>query len=345
VLISKIPPILATLNGSKPSRKPVWFMRQAGRYLPEYQEIRKKHSMLEAIRTPSLASEITLQPLRRFDFDAAIIFADILNPLIGMGIELDFIEKEGPKIFNPIKNKEDILALKKFNPLESIGYTLEAIEIVKKSIDESKVVLGFSGAPFTLSTYLIDGKTPNSLKHIFKFIKNNPEGWNILQDKLSDFIVDYAIAQSNAGVSAIQLFDSWAGFLSPTQFDNLVVPTVSNIIKRIKEKINTPIVYFSTGTSGYFDIISKIPADGFSIDWRSNIAKSHETLGKNKMIQGNLDPEILALDLERTILEVRSILNLTQNNDRHIFNLGHGILPHTPIENVTAVLNEIRNFK
>ena len=324
----------------------MWFMRQAGRYLPEYRNIRTKHSMLEAIQTPSLAAEITLQPLRRFDLDAAIIFADILNPLIGMGIELDFVEKEGPKIFNPISTEQDVARLTVPNPTNSVGYTLEAIEFVKKNLPNptEQVVLGFAGAPFTLSTYLIEGKTSNSLHHVRNFIFKYPNAWEHLQQKLSDFIVEYLIAQVNAGVSAVQIFDSWAGLLSAHSYKKIVLPTVIDLVTKFKNKCNAPIIYFSTGTSGYFDLLKHIPVDGFSIDWRTPISKAHSELGGQFAIQGNLDPELIASDLESLLIETNAILEDSKNIDSHVFNLGHGITPQTPIENVQAVIEAVRKF-
>ncbi len=321
-------------------------MRQAGRYLPEYRNLRSQHSMLQAIQTPSLAAEITLQPLRRFDLDAAIIFADILNPLIGMGVELDFVEKEGPKIFNPISSEQDVSRLIVPNPEQSVGYTLEAIEFVKKNLPNpsEQVVLGFSGAPFTLSTYLIEGKTSSSLHHVRNFIHKNPTAWDSLQQKLSDFIVDYLVAQVNAGASAVQIFDSWAGLLSAHSYQKIVLPTVINLVKSFKNRCNAPILYFSTGTSGYFHLLKQIPVDGFSIDWRMPISKAHAELGSNFAIQGNLDPELIASDMDALLYETNAILEDSKNIVSHVFNLGHGITPHTPIENVQAVIEAVRRF-
>lgn len=320
-------------------------MRQAGRYLPEYREIRKEYSMLEAIQTPRLAAEITLQPIKRFDLDAAIIFADILNPLIGMGIELDFIEKEGPKIFNPVATPDHVSALKDSDPKMSVGYTLEAISTVSKELKSSGVPLvGFCGAPFTLSTYLIEGRTAHSLTHVKKFISSFPDSWDLLQKKLSVFLVDYLIAQVEAGASAVQIFDSWAGFLSPYQYKRWVYPYLHTLIAEVKKKTTVPVIYFSTGTSGSYDQIRTYPIDGVSIDWRMKLKDSAAIFG-DMPIQGNLDPEILASSRESLEVELKCVLEDAAAVKHHVFNLGHGILPHTPPENISYVIDTVHARK
>lgn len=334
-------PFLSVLKRQKPSRKPVWFMRQAGRYLPEYREIRKQHSMLDAIQTPALAAEITLQPLRRFDLDAAIIFADILNPLIGMGMELDFVEKEGPKIFNPISAPSHVDALKHADPKKTVGYTLEAISTVVKELTPSGVPLvGFCGSPFTLSTYMIEGRTAHSLTHVKQFIAKHPESWDALQKKLSLFLVDYLTAQVEAGASAVQLFDSWAGFLSPYQYSAWALPYIKALVDELKKRISVPVLYFSTGTSGVYDQISTLPVDGVSIDWRMSLSEAARTFG-DLPLQGNLDPEILPLSQDVLGAELGKVLESSRGVKHHIFNLGHGILPHTPPENVAFVTKTV----
>ena len=340
-------PLLAVYQKKKPTRKPVWFMRQAGRYLPEYRELRKQHTMLEAIQTAEVAAEITLQPLRRFDLDAAIIFADILNPLIGMGIELDFIEKEGPKIFNPIVTPADVAKLIVPEPRQSVASTLEAIRIVRKALEpQSKPVLGFAGSPFTLSTYVIEGKTAHSLTHVKNFAAKYPEAWTSLQDTLKKFVVSYLVAQVEAGVSGVQLFDSWAGMVSPYFYQEYILPTVQSLVNEFKALCpETPLTYFSTGTSGFLHLIKQIPADGFSVDWRSPLSTTSQLLGKDIPLQGNLDPELMAGEKSQLEKEVRSILEDSRSVPHHIFNLGHGILPHTPIENVEMVLKLVRSYE
>lgn len=338
-------PILSVLNRENPSRKPVWFMRQAGRYLPEYRELRQNHSMLDCIQNSELAAKITLQPLKRFDLDGAIIFADILNPLIEMGVNLDFIEKEGPKIFNPISNEIDVDRLKVPNPKKSVEYTLEALQSVSKALSPQTTLFGFSGAPFTLCTYLIDGKTSSSLKHVKNFINLYPTAWNKLQSKLVEFIVNYLISQVEAGAHCVQLFDSWAGLLSPYSFEKFAMPSVIEIVTRFKQRCKAPIIYFATGTSGYLELFSKIPADGFSIDWKSTISSASKKLNPNTPIQGNLDPEILAGNIFLLEEEVQSILTDSRDIQFHIFNLGHGILPHTPVDNVAKTIELVRSFK
>ena len=299
--------------------------------------------MLEAIQTPELAAEITLQPLRRFDLDAAIIFADILNPLIGMGVSLDFIEKEGPKIFNPISSHPDVEALIVPNPLETVSYTLSAIEKVAAELHPRSIpVLGFSGAPFTLSTYLIEGKTSYTLSHVKKFIGQHPNSWNLLQKKLKEFTVKYLCAQVQAGVSGVQIFDSWAGYVSPYFYEQYVLPTLIELITDFKSQCSAPITYFSTGTSGMLHLLKKLPVDGFSVDWRMPLSHVSNALGSDTVLQGNLDPELIAGDKKILLNEVGKILSDSKTVPHHIFNLGHGLLPHTPIENVEAVIEMVR---
>jgi uroporphyrinogen decarboxylase len=318
-------------------------MRQAGRYLPEYQALRKQYSMLEAIQTPELAAEITLQPLRRFDLDAAIIFADILNPLIGMGMQLDFIEKEGPKIFNPITKPDDVSRLIVADPQETVGYTLKAIQQVKAELLPRGVpVLGFSGAPFTLSTYMLEGKTAHSINHVKRFIGEHPQSWQLLQQKLKQFTVTYLLAQAAAGVSAVQIFDSWAGSVSPFFYATYILPTLIELVTEFKAQCDTPIIYFSTGTAGMIPLLKTIPVDGFSIDWRMPLSAASAAFGSDVVLQGNLDPEILGGNRALLKDEVRKILDDAAEIPHHIFNLGHGILPHTPIENVETVIEMVR---
>ncbi len=318
-------------------------MRQAGRYLPEYMTLRKKHSMLEAIRTPSIAAEITLQPLKRFDLDAAIIFADILNPLIGMGMELDFIEKEGPKIFNPLVSSADVAKLKHPNIEASVGYTLEAISMVASEINPRCIpVLGFAGAPFTLASYMIEGGGSQSLTKVKQFMFRHPEAWKELQEKLISFLVEYLSAQVRAGVSAVQIFDSWAGYLSPYQYSLFVAPYLHQLSSALKSVLTVPIVYFSTGTFALMPQIAEFGFDALSVDWRAPLSQVAQIVGDKLPLQGNLDPEALAGPKENLAREISAVLNDAKYVSNHIFNLGHGILPHTPPENLAFTIERVR---
>ncbi len=330
-------------RGKRGARPPVWFMRQAGRYLPEYREIRAKSSMLEVIRTPELAAEVTLQPIRRFGFDAAIIFADILNPLIGMGAELDFVEGEGPVISNPIRSHADVERMKVPDTEANTGYTAEAIRLVVQELTPRNVpLIGFAGAPFTLSAYLIEGGKIGSLQRVKEFMFTNPESWRLLQTKLVDMLSAYLVSQVRAGASALQIFDSWLGQLSPLQYQEYVEPYLHKIISAVREKTDVPLIFFSTGTAGLYPYFSRLDIDVLGVDWRINLLDAGR-ITENKMpLQGNLDPILLIQGGQALEREVRYILEQGRELSSFIFNLGHGILPPTPIAHVERTLAIIR---
>ncbi|MCL4152085.1 UNVERIFIED_CONTAM: hypothetical protein GTU68_033703 [Idotea baltica] len=317
-------------------------MRQAGRYLPEYRELRKKHSMLELIRTPKLATEVTLQPLRRFDLDGSIIFADILNPLIGMGFELDFIDGEGPKIFNKVKNLDDVRALTIPNPRDSVDYTLEAIDLVSSELNQKNIpLLGFAGAPFTLSAYLVESKA-KGFNGVKEFMFNNFEAWDELQNKLVEYLTEYLVSQVEAGVSGLQVFDSWLGHLSLSQYQIYVKPYLEKLFDNLQSRVNVPLVFFGTGINTLFPEIAKLQFDVIGIDWRSDFEVFNTIFKDKKCIQGNLDPALLLTDWSHVEKEAKLILDQTKNIP-HVFNLGHGILPQAKIENVEKLINLIHS--
>lgn len=330
--------LIRTLRGEKGERSPVWFMRQAGRYLPEYRAIREKHSMLEVIRSPELAATVTLQPLDRFPLDGAIIFADLLNPLIGMGIDLDFVAGEGPKIFNPIQSTADVEKLRIPTVEENVGYTIEALKIVSRELNPRGVpVLGFGGAPFTLSYYMIEGKTGANLKLTKSFMTKENQSWTLLQEKLVVLMRDYLIAQADAGASALQIFDSWAGYLSPMEYREFVAPFTKRLIAEVKERSGVPVIYFAPNAAGLFPEITTLGADVYAIDWRMNLsfAAQHTSCP----LQGNLDPALLFGD--RGYLEKEALHILREGRtipNPHVFNLGHGLLPETPIDAVARLV-------
>lgn len=340
-------PLLQAYRGEAPSRRPIWFMRQAGRYLPEYQAVRGKHSMLDVIRTPALAAEVTLQPLRRFDFDASIIFSDILSPLIGMGIELDFVAGEGPKIFNPITTSDDVARLRVPDVEENVGYTFEAMQRVTAELTPRGIpLIGFSGAPYTLSSYLLDEGSPHTGQRTKKFIWQNRGAWNDLQAKLTQLVAEYLVAQVNlGGASALQLFDSWVGALSPSDFGEFVAPSLNKILEYVRARTGVPVVYFGTGLAGLYSEIAKLGFDVIGVDWRLSLREAKLLLGKDTPLQGNLDPLVLfgsRHDIERA---VTTVLDDARSIHSHIFNLGHGILPGTPIESVNEVIRLVRAWR
>lgn len=339
------PLILRTIDCESTERVPLWFMRQAGRYLPEYRAIRKEHRMLDVIRTPELAFEVTMQPIRRFDLDAAIIFADILNPLMGLGIDLDFVEGEGPKIFNPISKPEDVARLKEPNVSQDLAYTFEAIKLCVKELQAKNIPLfGFAGAPFTLSAYLLEGGKLGDLHKTKQFMFSYPQAWHDLQEKILTLIVPYCLKQIESGASAIQIFDSWVGYLAANEYQTYVEPYLNKLFTLLKKSTPAPLMYFSTGSAGIIQHIKKLPVNGFSIDWRTSLSDARRVFGDKVVLQGNLDPLILAGPIDYLKPQVEKILNEGMKNKNYIFNLGHGIVPHTPPDNVAAVIEIVNRL-
>lgn len=340
--------LISSLRGIRGARPPVWLMRQAGRYLPEYRAVREKYSMLEVIRTPELAAQVTLQPLDRFDLDGAIIFADILNPLIGMGIELDFVDGEGPRIGNPIQQRDDISRLVVPDPYTNTGYTLEAIRSVVSTLTPRGIPLfGFAGAPFTLAWYALaeSGKSAQG-KAIKGLIYNDPQGWRELMEKLVSMVSTYLIAQAEAGVSALQLFDSWVGVCSPQLYRAEVLPHLEQVVAQVRTGTSVPIVYFPLGGLGLAEIVRELPVDAISVDWRVGLPTADAAYHHQFPLQGNLDPVTLFAPLETVRQETTRILDEGARITKpHIMNLGHGILPHTPISAVAEVVKAVRAFR
>jgi len=336
---------IQALRGIKNEQPPVWMMRQAGRYLPEYRKLRERHSMLDMVMTPELACEVTLQPLRRFPLDAAIIFADILTPLIGMGARLEFRKGEGPVIENPVRNSDDVDALRLTDPRESVAYTLDAIKLVVRELGGRTPLIGFSGAPFTLACYLIEGQSPGDLEHTKGLMVGQPHVWDALQSKLTQLSADYLVAQVEAGCESLQIFDSWLGYVGPREYDRFVEPYLRRLIENVKSRVNVPVVFFATSVAGLLPRLSKLPVDAFGVDWRVSLMQARELLGRSIPLQGNLDPQILAGSWKYVEESARAILDEARELPAHIFNLGHGILPHTPVENVERLVALVGSYQ
>ena len=342
---STVAPFLAVLRGEKTDRTPIWLMRQAGRYLPEYRELRAKHSMLQMVMTPELAAEVTLQPLRRFPLDAAIIFADILTPLIGMGADLDFKQGEGPVISNPIRSSKDVESLIQSDPRESVAYTINAVRLVVKELSGKTPLIGFSGAPFTLSCYLVEGGSPGDLGRTKALMSEAPEVWHALQRKLVPLVVEYLVAQEEAGCEALQLFDSWLGYLGPRDYVEFVEPYLKEIVTQVRKRCTAPLIFFSTGTASLYPLIGKLPVSALGVDWRSSLTDAAERYGANVPLQGNLDPQLMPGPWHRIEREALRILDEGKSLPGHIFNLGHGVIPSVPPENVERLVNLVRSYR
>jgi len=320
---------------------PVWFMRQAGRYMPEYRAIREKMGMLELIRTPEVAAQITLQPVNAFALDAAILFSDILTPLIGMGIEMDFVRGEGPAIDNPIRRADDVDRLRTPSALEAMPYTFEAIKLITAGLaPRSLPLIGFAGAPFTLASYAIEGGSSKNYDRTKALMWNLPDVWNRLMCQLAAVLGDYLFEQAWAGANVLQVFDSWAGALSPRDYQRSVAPYTRQVIERAQQS-GVPVIYFSTGTGGMLNQIAELGSDVVSVDWRVSLDSAWRTIGYGRAIQGNLDPVILLADWPEVGAAADDLLAQANGRPGHIFNLGHGILPGTPVDTVRRLTDYV----
>ncbi|NOZ26713.1 MAG: uroporphyrinogen decarboxylase [Chloroflexi bacterium] len=317
---------------------PVWLMRQAGRYMSEYRALRERYSILEIIKTPELAVEVTLQPIRAFDLDAAIIFADILPPLEAMGLDLAFVKGDGPVIHNPVRSAADVRALRRPDPEEDLHFTLEAIRLARRELEGRAPLIGFSGAPFTLASYAIEGGSSRHYARTKGMMYDDPAAWHQFMEKLADLVGRYLQAQVRAGAQAVQLFDSWVGALSPADYREYVLPYSRHAIDVARQE-GAPVIHFSTGTAGMLELIKEAGGDVIGVDWRIDLGAAWQRLGEDVAIQGNLDP--VALLAPRPELERRaaSVLQQAAGRPGHIFNLGHGVLPMTPVENVRALVD------
>ena len=320
---------------------PVWFMRQAGRYMSEYRAIRERHSLLEICRTPDLATEVTLQPIRRIDVDAAILFSDLLLPLEPMGLPFDFIKGEGPQIERPISGPEDIDALRRFEPREALAHVLEAIVQIKSALSGRVPLIGFAGAPFTLASYAIEGGHSANFARTKALMYGHPDAWHRLCETLSSVVGDYLNAQIDAGVDVVQVFDSWVGTLNAADYREFALPHTRRIFETIGSRV--PTIHFGTGTATILDELRKAGGDVIGADWRIHIDEAWERIGTDRAIQGNLDPTLLLGPTRRMFHQADDILERVGGRSGHIFNLGHGILPSTPVEHVQMLAQYVHS--
>jgi uroporphyrinogen decarboxylase len=319
-------------------------MRQAGRYMKEFREIRKKHPLLTVCKTPELATEVTLQPVNRLGVDAAILFSDILLPLEPMGIDLEFAQGEGPVIHNPTRDKSDVDRLRVIDAADELSFVGEAVRLIRSALGDRIPLIGFAGAPFTLASYLIEGGHSRNYLQTKRMMYAAPEIWNGLMEKLAKVISDYLRFQIRTGAQAVQLFDSWVGALSPTDYGEYVLPHVKRIIDELNGE-GAPVIHFGTGTGALLEEMRKAGGEVIGIDWRVNLDEAWKRIGYDRAIQGNLDPVALFGPLPEIERRVIDILKRAGGRPGHIFNLGHGILPETPVEHVAAVVETVHNFK
>jgi uroporphyrinogen decarboxylase len=321
---------------------PVWFMRQAGRYMAEYRSLRAKYSMLELCKTPELAAQVTLQPIDRFPLDAAIIFADILLPLEPMGLSLEFAEGEGPVIHNPVRDQADVERLKMTDGGE-LEYVAEAIRQAQRALSGRVPLIGFAGAPFTLASYAIEGGSSRNYLRTKQMMYCEPKTWHRLMDKFARVITGYLRSQIKAGAQAIQLFDSWVGCLSVGDYVEYVLPHVQLIFEGLKRE-GVPMIHFGTGTSAMLRQMREAGGDVIGVDWRIHLDEAWANVGHDVAVQGNLDPLALYAPLHEIERRVEDILRRAGGRPGHIFNLGHGILPTTPIAHVAAAIDMVHKL-
>lgn len=318
-------------------------MRQAGRYMPEYRTIRARHGLLDICRQPELAAEVTLQPVRAFDIDAAILFADILLPLIPMGIDVQFAAGEGPVIRNPVSTAEDVNHLLPVDPHRSLSFVLEAVRLVRKELGGRIPLIGFAGAPFTLASYAIEGGSSRSFTKTKQFMYSQPEAWRELMTKFAVLVTGYLVAQVDAGAQAVQLFDSWVGCLSPEDYAAYVQPHSQRVLDAVKNT-GVPAIHFGTGTSLLLPMMKQAGGEVIGVDSKTPLTWARQALGPGVALQGNLDPAALLAPPDVLRDQVHRVLRQAVDQPGHIFNLGHGILPETPVENVRLVVELVHSW-
>jgi uroporphyrinogen decarboxylase len=311
-------------------------MRQAGRYMSEYRSLRERYSLLEICRTPDLATEVTLQPVRRIEVDAAILFSDLLLPLEPLGIQFDFIRGEGPAIENPLRSEEDLASIRRFEPRESLAFVLDAIRQIKPVLASRVPLIGFAGAPFTLASYAIEGGHSNSFAHTKALMYGSAAAWHRFCDTLADVIGDYLTAQVEAGVDAVMVFDSWVGALNAADYREFILPHTRKIFERVAP-LGVPTIHFGVGTGAILGELREAGGDVIGADWRTPLDEAWTRIGADRAIQGNLDPTLLLGPLDRVFAGTDEVLARAGGRPGHIFNLGHGILPTTPVEHVQAL--------
>lgn len=307
---------------------PVWFMRQAGRYMAEYRKLREKHTLLDIVHQPELALEVTLQPVNAHPVDAAILFADILLPLAPMGAPFDFKAGEGPRIFEPVRDKAGVDGLRVIDPEEDLAYVLDAIKLIRRELDGKTPLIGFAGAPFTLASYLVEGGKSSNYMLTKKLMYGEPKVWAQLMTKLSEVVRKYLRAQIEAGAQAVQLFDSWIGALSPTDYRAFVQPHVKHILSDVMTA-GVPVLHFGTGTAMLLEAQREAGGTVIGVDWRTPLDLARARMGPDIAVQGNLDPLLLMAPRELLATRVEQVIRAAGATPGHIFNLGHGILPQT----------------
>jgi uroporphyrinogen decarboxylase len=335
-------PFLRACHRIPTDTTPVWFMRQAGRYMAEYRAIREKYSLIEICHHPEIATEVTLQPVHALGVDAAILFADILLPAMPLGVGLEFAKGEGPVLQNPVRTMEDVKNLRPVNPETDLGYVMDAIHILRGELKDVPLI-GFCGAPFTVASYIIEGGSSREFLKTKIMMYSAPDVWHALMEKLSVVLSDYLVAQIRAGAQAVQVFDSWVGALNPQDYEQFVLPYSQKILQDANKE-NVPVIHFGTNTTTLLPLMKRAGGDVLGLDWRIPLDDGWRLLGEDVAVQGNLDPTILFAPLPEIKKRVHDILRRADGRPGHIFNLGHGILQNTPVDNVKAVVDIVHEY-
>jgi uroporphyrinogen decarboxylase len=321
---------------------PIWLMRQAGRYLQEYRDVRARKSFLELCKTPSLAAEVTVTAAERLGVDAAIIFADILLIIEPMGLQLEFGKGEGPIIHNPVRSAADVERMREVDDPGALDFVFTAIKETRAALRSDLPLIGFAGAPFTLASYVVEGGASKNYVHTKSLMYNDSGAWHAMMSLISRALIKYLNAQIAAGAQAVQLFDSWVGALGPDDYREYVLPHTRNVIKGVAAGI--PVIHFGTGTSGFLELMRVAGGDVIGLDWRVRLDEGWQRIGHDVAVMGNLDPVALFANREQLLAQATSILEQANGRPGHIFNLGHGILPETPIENVIALVETVHDL-
>ena len=328
---------IAACRRQPTDRTPVWFMRQAGRIFPEYRALRERYDFLTMCRTPELIAQVTLMPIEPLGVDAAIIFADIILPLEALGLAYDIREGVGPVIERPVRTAADVARLGRQDPREANAYLYEGIRLVKGELGGRKPLIGFAGAPFTLACYLIEGRPTREFTRARALMHRDPETWHGLMDVLSHTVLQYLRAQVEAGVDAVQLFDSWVGGLPPWDYETFVMPYSARILRGLADT-GVPRIHFGTGTATLLPLMARAGADVVGVDWRIGLDEAWSRIGDEFAVQGNLDPVVLLGPWEAVAERARDVLRRAGGRPGHIFNLGHGVLPETPVEHLQRLV-------
>lgn len=321
---------------------PVWFMRQAGRYMAEYRAIRARHTLLEICRQPEIATEVTLQPVDKIEVDAAILFSDLLLPLAPMGIPFDFVKGEGPVIERPVRSEADIERLRQFEPREDLRHVLDTIRLVRRELEGRVPLIGFAGAPFTLASYAIEGGPSSNYAKTKALMYGEPDAWRRLCEMFARVVADFLTAQIEAGVQVVQVFDSWVGALGPDDYREFALPYTQTIVRAVASH-GVPTILFGTGTATLLETMVEAGSDVVGADWRIPLDEAWRHIGHDRAIQGNLDPTLLLGPIDRILEGADDVLRRAEGRPGHIFNLGHGILPETPVEHVQALAHYVHS--